>query len=313
MENPLIDIKSFIANSINLYLEEKFLSESSITYNHKRKIFQSTSLFLQSEEARLNYKDKLKNFNDDSFKLLIHNNFINFKLSKELKQNFMFNFIKHIQTIPENLTPIDYFLYYKTKEDLHNIKIKAFTNAQLKLLNFYGYSVNTIIKKELTNINQILIDFELDDLKYSCKIDSFFDNNFFYESFSLKYLNLLILSKKIDADSYETKILRKLNTKNPFYITAYVIARLNHLNLMHCPEINKVLDQKALHFSLLLAKILDNNKNALSIYPLLGVLNKVCKNIYANNFYNFDINKLAHKMNLINFLTSISQTTFLYY
>lgn len=313
MKNPITDIKIFIKNSINLFLGEQILDESDLTYNYKRKVIQSTILFSCNKKVRLKYKDKLKHFSNDRFNLLIHNNYMNFKLSSKIKQKFMSKFIKYIQTIPTNLTPIDYFLYYKIQDNLNNIKTKSFMNAQQTLLNFYGYSANIIFKNELTCKNQVLINFELDDFKFSYKINKFFKNKFFNDSFSPRYLNLLILSKKINTPSYPTKILKKLNTKNPFYVSAYVIARLNQLNPIPSSEINKIIDQETIDFSLLLAEILANYKDALNIYPLLDVLNKVCKNIYVNNFYNFDINKLVYKNNLISFLTKISQTTFFYY
>ncbi|MFP4456530.1 MAG: hypothetical protein ACLFPS_02625 [Clostridia bacterium] len=313
MENPIDDIKISIASSINKFLQINFIHKTDLSYNYKRNCFQTAILFNKKEDVRISYIKKLKSFHSNDFKLLTSNNFINIKIYPKIITNFLSKFLQYITLTKRSLTPIDYFIYYKTKESLSNIKSKAFINAQENLLDFYGYSVNKFFEEKPFYKKPLSIEFKLKEFHFSYGINNLLESPLLYKKFSAKYLNLLTLSKSSNSFFYDKKMQKKLNTKNPLYVTAYVIARLNHLSFDKNTVNRAISHDKIASIGLMLAEILDNKKIALSIAPLMEVLMIACKDVYKNGFYSFNSNDLCYHINIIDFLTNISQTTFFYY
>ncbi len=311
MEDPIQKLKKRIAQRINSKIDKVIFTANDFTYNYERMLFQSTKLFnIKKEELAFSQSTII--VKDRFCKAEIINNYVNVTLNNDIAKDFIKVFFNYLDSSKSNLSSIKYLVSYNKESSLKNSRYLAFSQAQKKILNFFGYSI-----EELTIVNSfssfLNIEFEINDelYRYSLNLSGNFDN--YLNHFSKKYLNLMFLSKKNDTKLNFQNSINLLNTRNKYYVTAYIIAKINTLKDQPIPKIFCEPPNEFIKYTFFLSDILYNKKKALSITPLIELLVDISCGLFQNNFYCNDINQLSYYKKIINFLTDISQTTFLYY
>lgn len=306
MKNPIYSLKKDVAQTINAILNHNFLLPSDLSYNLDRNLLQSTKLFTNMLYRDSFISNRLRNIKSDKYSVSINSNYLNIDLSRDVKIKFLENFFQFIENDGKKLIPINYYISYSTKENLNNVKAKAFINSQINLINFYGYSTTKIFQQDSACQQSIKTTFELDRIKYEYTINNFIKYESLLSDFSNKFANLIVLSKGINSNIVlNTKELR-LNSKNPYYITAHIIAKIQKCSIFY-------LDDSILlaPYALSLAELLEKNKQALYITPLVKLLIALTNELFSNDFYCYNPSELTCAKNIILFLSRISQTTFL--
>jgi hypothetical protein len=311
MRNPILKVKKNFINILNGYLDEAFFSPDDFTYNHKRKVFQSTKLF-KFKNNKLQSIDCDLILSTESFKFSKINNYINVYANANVQIEYLKHMTSYLISTMNETSYTDYKVYYNSYSDLNNLSYSSFSQSQINLLNFYGYKVNTLFEKNIAREN-LKVVFNLDNKNYSYQINLFDNDSILTSTFSNNFLNLILLSKGVNSKFNYSKSITHLNTKNKYYITAYVIARLHKLTEYNSLVKESLSDTNISNYSFYLGELLYNRRKALSLAPLVNLLIEVCLHIFENEFFNNDLNKLSYYISIINFLTNISQTTFLNY